>query len=133
MNVEYVVVDFATLAQRRTSKAPVGQGGWSAFITAWTGADILNPGVNQMLRGAGEHGYSGWADDPELETLRDRWAAAIDPAEQKRLATAIQVQAFKTLPYLPLGSVFSQTAYRDDVTGVFPAPVFAYWNIRKTA
>ena len=133
MNVEYVVVDFATLAQRRTSKAPVGQGGWSAFITAWTGADILNPGVNQMLRGAGEHGYAGWADDPKLETLRDHWASAIDPAEQKRLATAIQVHAFKTLPYLPLGSVFSQVAYRDDVAGVFPAPVFAYWNMRKAA
>ena len=132
MNVDYVVVDFATLAQRRTSKAPVGQGGWSAFLTGWTGADILNPGVNQMLRGAGEHGYAGWADDPQLESLRDQWAAAVDPAEQRRLATAIQVQAFKTLPYLPLGSVFSQVAYRNNVTGVFPAPVFAYWNIGKS-
>ena len=132
MNVDYVVVDFATLAQRRTSKAPVGQGGWSLFLTGWTGADILNPGVNQMLRGAGEHGYPGWADDPELERLRDQWASATDPAEQKRLAVAIQVQAFKTLPYIPLGSAMSQVAYRNDVTGVFPAPVFAYWNIGKS-
>ena len=133
MNVDYVVVDFATLAQRRASKAPVDQGGWSAFLTAWTGADLLSPGVNQMLRGAGEHGYPGWAKDPVLEDLRDRWAAASDPAEQKRLATEIQVQAFKTLPYLPLGSIFSEVAYRRNVTGVFPAPVFAYWNIGKAA
>jgi peptide/nickel transport system substrate-binding protein len=128
-----VTVDFATMAQRRLSKAPVEQGGWSAFITGWTGGDILNPAVNPMLRGGGQKAFPGWADDPELEALRHQWASAADPAERSRLATAIQVQAFKTLPYLPLGGFFSQCAYRSDVTGVFPAPVAAYWNIGKKA
>ncbi len=131
MNVEFVAVDFATMAQRRQSKAPVDQGGWSVFLTGWTGGDILNPAVNPMLRGAGVKGFPGWATDPELEDLRHQWASAIDPAERLRLATAIQVEAFKTLPYVPLGAVFGQTAYRSDVTGVFPAPVAAYWNIGK--
>jgi peptide/nickel transport system substrate-binding protein len=133
MNVELVTVDFATMAQRRLSKAPVEQGGWSAFITGWTGGDILNPAVNPMMRGSGEKAFPGWADDPELETLRHNWAAATDPADRSRLATAIQIQAFKTLPYLPLGSFFSQCAFRDDVIGVFPAPAAVYWNIGKRA
>jgi peptide/nickel transport system substrate-binding protein len=37
------------------------------------------------------------------------------------------------LPYIPLGAVEGQVAYRKDVTGVFPCPVFAYWNIGKNA
>jgi peptide/nickel transport system substrate-binding protein len=133
MNVQFVAVDFATMAQRRLSKAPVEKGGWSAFITGWTGGDILNPAVNPMLRGAGVKGFPGWANDPGLEDLRHQWATAVDPAERVRLATAIQVEALKTLPYVPLGSFQVQSAYRSTVTGVFPAPVAAYWNIGKKA
>jgi peptide/nickel transport system substrate-binding protein len=132
MNVELVAMDFATLAQRRTSREPVDKGGWSLFVTAWTGADIINPAVHQMLRAGGANSWFGWPDDPELERLREQWGAATDPAEQTRLATAIQVQAFKTLPYIPLGSLINQVAYRKTVTGVFPCAVFAYWNIGKT-
>jgi peptide/nickel transport system substrate-binding protein len=132
MNVELVAMDFATMTQRRVSKEPVDKGGWSCFLTAWAGADILNPAVNQMLRAGGvANGWWGWADDPALEALRDQWANAVDPAEQIRLAREIQVQAFKSLPYIPLGAVIAEVAYRKDVTGVFPCPVYAYWNIGK--
>ncbi len=134
MNAELVSVDFATMTQRRTNKGPVDQGGWSLFLTGWTGADILNPGVNPLLRAGGiANGWFGWADDPALEALRDQWASATDPAEQLRLATEIQIEAFKSLPYLPLGSIIYHSAYRKNVTGVFPATVGAYWNIGKTA
>jgi peptide/nickel transport system substrate-binding protein len=133
MNVQLVAVDFATMAQRRRSKAPVDQGGWSLFITGWTAGDILNPAVNPMLRGAGPKGFPGWATDPHLEDLRHQWASAVDPQERSRLATAIQVEALQTLPYVPLGGSLGQSAYRANVTGVFPAPVAAYWNIGKTA
>jgi peptide/nickel transport system substrate-binding protein len=133
LNTELVAVDFATMVQRRLSKAPVDQGGWSAFVTAWTGGDILNPAVNPMLRGAGSKGYAGWAQDPDLETLRHRWAASVDPAERQKLAIAIQLQAFQSLPYLPLGSIRVACAFRKSVTGVFPAPVQVYWNIGKSA
>jgi peptide/nickel transport system substrate-binding protein len=133
LNTELVAVDFATMVQRRLSKAPVEAGGWSAFVTGWTGGDILNPAVNPMLRGAGDKGYAGWAQDPDLEALRHQWAASVDPAERQKLAVAIQVQAFQTLPYLPLGSIKVPCAFRKNVTGVFPAPVQVYWNIGKSA
>jgi peptide/nickel transport system substrate-binding protein len=133
MNVELVAMDFATMTQRRASREPTDKGGWSLFVTAWAGADILNPAVHQMLRAGGPaHGWWGWADDPALEKLRDEWAGATDPGEQARLATAIQVEALKDMVYIPLGCVIAQVAYRKNVTGVFPAPVFAYWNIGKT-
>jgi peptide/nickel transport system substrate-binding protein len=134
MSVELVSLDFASMTQRRTNRGPVDQGGWSAFITGWTGADILNPGVNPLLRGGGTAtGWFGWADDPALEALRDQWASATDADEQARLATAIQVEAFKTLLYVPLGSTIYYSAYRKNVTGVFPSTYSTFWNIGKSA
>ena len=132
MNVELVAMDFATMAQRRTSREPVDKGGWSLFVTVWTGSDIVNPAVHQMLRAGGATAWFGWPTDPEMESLRDQWANATDPQEQKKLAIALQVEAFKTLPYIPLGSLVSLVAYRKNLTGVFPCPVAAYWNIGKS-
>jgi peptide/nickel transport system substrate-binding protein len=132
MNVELVAMDFATMAQRRTSREPTDKGGWSAFVTAWTGSDIVNPAVHQMLRAGGSTAWFGWPADPEMEALRDQWANATDVDEQKRLAIALQAQAFKTLPYIPLGSLVQMVAYRKNLTGVFPCPVAAYWNIGKS-
>jgi peptide/nickel transport system substrate-binding protein len=133
MKVSLVESDFATMAQRRVSREPVDKGGWSLFVTQWTGTDILNPAVNQLLRGAGTAGWFGWAKDDVLEDLRNQWFEAINPDEQARLATAIQVEAFKTLPYIPLGATTPYVAYSTSLTGVFPAPVAAYWNIGKQA
>jgi peptide/nickel transport system substrate-binding protein len=102
------------------------------FVTVWTGTDILDPAVNQLLRGGGAKGWFGWADDPALENLRDQWFAAADADERARIANEIQIQAFKTLPYVPLGSTSNKVAYRKNLTGVFPSPVAAYWNIGKS-
>jgi peptide/nickel transport system substrate-binding protein len=131
MNVELQAMDFATMATRRTSKESVEKGGWSGFVTGWTGADVANPAVNQMLHGAGEKGWFGWANDPKLETLKTSWFRSSDPAERAELAKQIQVQAFDSLPYIPLGATSTYHAYRDSLKGVFPAPVNAYWNISK--
>jgi len=134
LNVELQLMDYATMVQRRISREPVGNGGWSLFVPGWMGSDILNPAMNQMLRGGGTvSGWFGWADDPALEALRDQWASATDPAEQARLATDIQVQALKTVPYVPLGAKSTLSAYRTNVTGVFPATCNVYWNIGKRA
>lgn len=131
MNPKLVSMDFATMAQRRVSREPTDKGGWSLFVTVWTGADIANPAVHQMLRAAGNASWFGWPDDPEMEALRDKWAVAPTPGEQKKLAIALQVQAFKTLPYIPLGSLYPQVAYRKTLTGLYPCPVASYWNIGK--
>jgi len=133
MTTDLVATDFATMAQRRTNREPVDKGGWSIFITSWTGTDILNPAVNQMLRGAGAGGWFGWPTDATLEDLRNQWFVAVDPAEQAKIAKQIQIEAFKSLPYIPLGSTTSYVAYNKALTGVFDAPVSAFWNIGKPA
>ena len=132
MNFELVAMDFSTMAQRRTSKEPSDKGGWSCFKISWTGSDIVNPAVHQMLRAAGTSGWFGWPTDPEMEKLRDQWIEATTEADQKKAAIALQVQSFKTLPYIPLGSFVQLVAYRKNLTGVWPCPVQAYWNIGKS-
>lgn len=131
LNVEFIGLDFASMTQRRSNRGPVDKGGWSAFITAWLGDDIADPAVHPMLRGAGEKGYSGWATDPEIERLRLEWLTAPDGDKRKTIATEIQVQAFQTLPYVPLGSSETRSAYRKDLTGIGKTPVTAYWNVGK--
>lgn len=130
INVDAQAMDWATLVQRRASKAPLDKGGWSIFQTSWAGIDQANPVGNVFLRGNGDKAQVGWPSAPKLESLRDQWIKAPNEAEQQRLAREIQLQAFQDVPYIPLGQVLSKTAYRSDLTGMLVGlPLF--WNIRR--
>jgi peptide/nickel transport system substrate-binding protein len=130
VNVDAQAMDWATLVQRRASKAPLDKGGWSIFQTSWAGIDHANPVGNVFLRGNGDQAQVGWPTAPKLESLRDQWIKAPNLAEQKRLAREIQLQAFQDVPYIPLGQVLAKTAYRSDLTGMlYGSPLF--WNIKR--
>jgi peptide/nickel transport system substrate-binding protein len=129
-NVDYQVMDWGSVVQRRAKKDPVAQGGWSAFCTFWAGLDQANPAVSAFLRGTGQSAAIGWPTSAAIETLRDRWLDAPDTAARKALAGDLQKQAFIDLPYLPLGQYFNQTSYKPSLTGVLEGvPVF--WNVKK--
>ena len=38
-----MTLDFVTIVARRTSKAPVSEGGWSAIPVIWSAIDLVNP------------------------------------------------------------------------------------------
>ena len=103
------------------------------FHTIWNNPDILDPAVNQMIRSNGATGWFGWPADDTLETLRGEWFDATEDAERKRLAAEIQAQAYKTLPYIPLGNYTQPHAWSKKVVGVVSAPTPIYWNIAKEA
>ncbi len=129
-NVDYQVMDWGSVVQRRAKKEPVAQGGWSAFCTFWAGLDQANPAVSAFLRGTGQSAAIGWPTSEKIEALRDQWLDAPDTAARKRLAGELQQQAFADLPYLPLGQYFNQTSYKPSLTGVLDGvPVF--WNVKK--
>jgi peptide/nickel transport system substrate-binding protein len=130
MNVDYASMDWGTLVARRTSMAPIDQGGWSIFSTFWGGLDIYNPAINPFLRCNGKNAAPGWPTDATMESLRDDWLAAPDLAAQKKIATTMQLRAFDIVPYIPLGQQFNPTAHRTDITGILDGiPVF--WNVRR--
>jgi peptide/nickel transport system substrate-binding protein len=130
LNVSLQTTDWGSVIQRRASKAPIAQGGWSTFITTFSGADMSSPAGNLALRGNGQNSWFGWPDAPELERLRDQWLATTDPAGQRQIAAAIQAQAFVDVPFLPLGQFFQPTTQRrslvDGLTGMS-----LFWNIRR--
>ncbi|PZW39285.1 peptide/nickel transport system substrate-binding protein [Humitalea rosea] len=131
MAVEVYAVEFNAMLQRRNRKGPVADGGWSAFVTNWSGADWLNPAGHIALRGNGEAGYAGWASMPRIEELRTAWFRAPDEAAQQAICRDIQIEAMREVPYYPLGQYKQPTAYRHDITGVLDGfPTF--WNVRRT-
>jgi len=130
MEVEVYSVEFNAMLQRRNRKGPVAEGGWSLFVTNWSGSDWLDPAGHIALRGNGEQGYAGWATMPRIEALRDAWFRAPDLAAQQAICRDIQIEAMKEVPYYPVGQFLQPTAWRNTVTGVQPG--FAtFWNIRR--
>jgi peptide/nickel transport system substrate-binding protein len=130
MNVDLQATDWGSVIRRRASRAPLDQGGWSVFITTFTGLDMSSPASNLALRGNGAEGWFGWPTAPKLEALRNEWLAAPDLAAQKRIAAEIQAQAFIDVPFLPLGQFFQPTTRSKTlVDGLSGMPLF--WNIRR--
>ena len=132
LNVEAQAMDWATVVQRRTKQEPVDQGGWSVFHTSWGGVDQFNPAVHAFLRGNGRQGIMGWPISPTIEALRAEWLLAPDLAAQQKVCEALQLQAFRDVPYIPLGQVRAQSAHRSNLEGVLTGlPVF--WNVKRSA
>jgi peptide/nickel transport system substrate-binding protein len=131
MNVELMETDWGSVVQRRASREPIANGGWSVFHTWWPSLAVDNPAINQTLRGQGGKGWFGWYENPTAEELATKWLMAKDSAEQKAIAEAIQVDAFKQAPIVPLGQFFIPTAYRADLTGFVESTIPIMWNVRR--
>lgn len=130
VNLDYQTGDWGTIAGRVNNRGRLDQGGWSAWCNTIPGIIATSPATQSYLRGPGRAGTYGWPDLPEIEALRDRFMDAEDPAEQKRLAEAMQRRAFEDIPYLPTGAFTQPTAFRSDVTGMLNGfPIFH--NIRR--
>jgi peptide/nickel transport system substrate-binding protein len=130
LNVQARYTDWGSMLQSLAKTEPVEQGGWSAFHTYWSGLDQFDPAVHVWIRGNGRAAARGWPESPRLEALRDAWLSAGDPAEQKRIAADIQLQAFVDVPYIPLGQILPTWAYQRNVTGVLDGYAL-FWNVRK--
>jgi peptide/nickel transport system substrate-binding protein len=130
MNVDYQVMDWGTVVQRRASKEPPAKGGWNMFITGWNGLDMTTPITNQTLRANGGKAWFGWPDLPTVQTLIDAWLEAPDLAAQQRIAADLQREAFQQVPYLPTGQYFTRTACRRDIVDI-PQGQFVFWNVRR--
>lgn len=130
VNVDFVAADWGTVLQRIGNRSPVEQGGWSCYITYWSGLDLGSPATSSPLRGNGAKGSPGWPDSPQIEALRARWLGAADPTQQKAIAREIELQAMQDVPYVPAGQYLQPVAYRKNLTGMLNGvPVFT--NLRK--
>ena len=130
LNLDVVLTDWGTVAQRRMNKGPLDAGGWSIACFASSGMDFINPVTHNQLRSDGAAAAPGWPDLPEVERLRTEWLDAPDLAAQQALARRIQAVAMEGLPYIPTGAYYSITAHRRSL--VERVKGFAiFWGIRR--
>ena len=64
LNVDLQAMDLGTVIQRRASKTALGQGGWNAFVTTLTGADMGSPAIAAATRGNGTNAWSAGQPHP---------------------------------------------------------------------
>ena len=131
INVEYAASDWGTVVQRRASKGPVEQGGWSTFCTTWEGLNFTSPGGHYPIFGTGERAWFGWPTSPRLEELRSAWFDAPDLEAQKKVVREIQLTVWQEVPYIPLGQWFQPIAHRSTVSDIVRSPFPLFWGARK--
>jgi peptide/nickel transport system substrate-binding protein len=131
INSVYTSMDWGTLITRRANREPPERGGWNAFTTTWTGINFINPGNAPPLRGNGFGGWFGWPTDEKMEALREKWFEAASPAEEKAICEEIQLHAFETVPFLPMGHWFYPQAYRDTLSGIAKTVTPVFWGVKR--
>jgi peptide/nickel transport system substrate-binding protein len=130
-NIELRTSDFATVAQRRMSKAPVGEGGWSTMAIVTNGIDAMNPLANPGVTNNCAPYYPGWYCDPEQTELLRRYSITTDVGARKELAAQLQA-AFHRNVNMVLGGQFSApAALRSNLHGLIPFGFPVFWNIEK--
>ncbi len=130
-NVDMQTMDFATAAQRRLSRAPVEQGGWSVLPVIWNGIDLVNPLSDPAVSQNCNPHNPGWYCDEKQTALLRRYSETTDEAERKRLAAELQA-AFHENVNLVIGGQFqAPMAYRSNFTGIIPFAFPLFWNIER--
>jgi peptide/nickel transport system substrate-binding protein len=132
--VDLQATDWQTVVARRASRKSPKEGGWNLFFTNFVSADVVNPIVNILVSGRGKNGgWFGWPEDAKMEAMRDAFARASSPEEQKKIAADIQTEVYDQVIYVPLGQWRGIGAWRKSLTGVLDGPATpVFWNIDKS-
>jgi peptide/nickel transport system substrate-binding protein len=125
MKVQVLPTTWAEMTQKRAERA-----GWNLFHTFWAGVDLNSP-EHIAFSGDPVNGWFGWADDKELEQLRDKFVREPNADERKKLAAQIQERMWTIGAEAFLGEFYLPIAYRSSVEGAIVSPVQFYWNISK--
>ncbi len=133
--VQPYAADIATVFSRRASMQPPGQGGWHLFHTISLGLELDNPLTNFALQSpcrvaasGPPPGWYGWPCDPRVEDLRRDWAQAPDEADRQTILLQLQQEAARSLPFIPVGRLYTPVAYRNAVRFLPEMPVPVLWN-----
>lgn len=132
--VEVQATDWQTVVSRRASQKPPKEGGWNMFFTNLTAADVLNPVGLLAINSKGRNGgWFGWPEDSKVEAMRDAFARATSPEEQKKIAVDVQKRVYDEVIYIPLGQYLVTAAWRKSLSGVLDGPATpVFWNVDKS-
>ena len=129
-NVDLRSSDYASVAQHRLSRAPAGQGGWSAAPLVLNGIDLVDPLANPLLTFNCSPVQLGWYCDPEITTLLARYSEAAAP-ERRPLADRLQAAAHSDVTFVIGGQFAAPGAWRSSLSGVVPFSFPVFWGVEK--
>jgi peptide/nickel transport system substrate-binding protein len=131
MNIEDQAMDWGTVLQRRGSKAPLDKGGWSLFVSVTPVPEYRDPLLGSLLRGNGMDAWIGWPTIPRIEADYNAWLDADDEAVKTKLERDIQLAAFESVPFIPLGRYMSRAAWSTGISAPGKGPAPTFWNVSK--
>jgi len=130
-NVDMRTSDFATIAEKRRSRATVENGGWNLIPIVWNGIDMVNPLSDPAVSYNCSDSNPGWYCDPGLAELLRRYAVTADADGRKALAGDIQAAFHANVNYVLAGQLSAPMAYRADLRGVVPFGFPVFWNAER--
>jgi peptide/nickel transport system substrate-binding protein len=133
MNVDFLAIDWGTVAARRAVKTPPGQGGWQMFHTWIAGADCVNPAPYIAIRANGDKAWFGWPDVPEVEGEVTNWFDAKSLDEEKAAIRRLNKAAMESVVFAPTGFFLMYQAWRRNVAGIVQGPLPFFWDVSKSA
>jgi peptide/nickel transport system substrate-binding protein len=133
INLDVQVSDWGSVVQRRISRKPLTEGGWSCFVVPTPGYYIADPATAPNFRGTGELPANGFMKSAAVEALYGQWLDAPDDATRHALAPQIQAQLAQDVPFVPLGQYFDPTVYRRSITNMTPGGLIRFWGLSKDA
>ena len=86
---------------------------------------------HNFIRGNGKEALVRLAHRSEDRADLHRLARRHRSRRADRLERAYQLQAFETLPFIPLGGYRQSAAWRDNVHGILKGPSVVFWNVSK--
>lgn len=132
INAELAPSDWGGVVTRRANKGPVEDGGWSIFISGWTGFSLGDPIGTSLLVADGDKGWYGWPKNDEYEALRAKWADTATVAERQALARKMQGVWWDFVGAVLLGQYVYPIARRKTLTGLIGMPeLIPMWNMQK--
>ena len=132
-NLDVRTTDWSSVAQLRTRREPVEQGGWSVTPLVWTGFDMENPIANPALVYNCANVYPGWWCDQNQVPLLEGFAAESDPARRREIASQLQARAHEDVSVVILGQYASPAVHRAGLRGVLDVGFPILWNIQRAA
>ena len=133
LDLDVQVIDFGSVVQRRISRKPVAEGGWTCLVVPTPGYYIADPATAPNLRGTGELPSNGFMKSSAVEALYSSWIDAPDDVARHGLAPKVQEQLAQDVPFVPLGQYFDPTIYRSSIGNMTPGGLIRFWGLTKNA
>ena len=131
MNMDYQALDWATVAQRLNSREPLGQRRLEPERELCAGLRDDEPGGAWLPARTGPAVAVGLADHAEGRGPAQRMDRRDRSARAEAAVPGDSSQAFRDVPYIPLGAFFFASAYRNDLTGILKGSVPLFTNVRR--